>query len=500
MERERERERDTHLDRCCREIGSIPEWETLEEFCYQLASCMRKIFHAERTALFRLVRDELSCPGSCNISGSEMADGLFRQNRKLIRQRIAEEKPFSALWNGFDAVCIPFRLPDGSPWLLYADSAAGDSRIPRCLPDELRRVGLFCASELKGALRLVDARTTRAEVRQIHAVTKRAQEEKLELWGRSPSFHRCLERAKVVATTDAAVLLLGETGVGKEVMANYVHRQSGCKGPFVAVHPASVSEHLFENEFFGHEKGAFTGAVGQKIGFFELADNGTLFIDEVGDIPLNMQIKLLRVLQEHRFMRVGGTRERHSSFRLLAATNRDLPRAVREGAFREDLYYRISVVPIEIPPLRERIEDLEELVTAFTNHFARRYGKKLPYLDGEALRRLARYPWPGNLRELRNAVERAVILYKGGPFDLAIGPARRENRPDGETAENSLYADTPTLQELQKRYIQYILHKTGGRISGEKGAGQLLGMKRSTLYLKLRQYGLRTKCPPTEEN
>ena len=203
-------------------------------------------------------------------------------------------------------------------------------------------------------------------------------------------------------------------------MANYVHRHSGCKGPFVAVHPASVSENLFENEFFGHEKGAFTGATGQKIGFFELADNGTLFIDEVGDIPMNMQIKLLRVLQEHRFMRVGGTKEIHSSFRLIAATNRDLPRAVREGTFREDLYYRISVIPVTIPPLRERLEDLEELIMAFTDHFSRRYGKKIPCPDKESLRRLSEYQWPGNIRELRNAVERAVILYTGGPFDLVL--------------------------------------------------------------------------------
>lgn len=483
------------FDLCCQEIGSISDWETLKEFCCQLSACMRKSFHAERTALFRLVRGELSCPGSCNLSDTEMEGTLFASNRKLIRQHIEREEPFSALWNGFDAVCLPFRLPDGTPWLLYADSAASDSRIPRCLPDELRRIGLFCASELKGALRLVEARNTSAQVRQIHAVTDMAQQEKLELWGKSPSFRHCLERTKVVAATGAAVLLLGETGVGKEVMANFIHRNSGCKGPFVAIHPASIPENLFENELFGHEKGAFTGAVGQKSGLFELADNGTLFIDEVGDIPMNMQIKLLRVLQEHRFMRVGGTKEHHSSFRLITATNRDLLRAVREGSFREDLYYRISVVPIEIPPLRERIEDMEEFVIAFTSHFARRYGKKVPCPDAETFRRLSSYAWPGNFRELRNAVERAVILYTDGPFDLAVGPLHQENRP-GEAAEPSLYADSPTLQELQKRYIQYILNKTGGRISGEKGAEQILGMKRSTLYLKLRQYGFRTKTMP----
>lgn len=483
-------QKEASFDVCCREVGSIHEWETLEEYCYQLAACLRKVFRAERTALFSMDGETLLCRGSCNLSGSEIASGMFVPSRDLIRERIREEAPFSVQQNGLDRLCLPFRLPDGNPWLLYADSSAHSSRMLHCAQEDLSRVGLLCASELKNVLRLLEARNMRAEVRQIHAVTKMAQEERLELWGKSLSFRMCLERAKVVSATDAAVLLLGETGVGKEVMANYVHRHSGCKGPFVAVHPASVSEHLFENEFFGHEKGAFTGATGQKIGFFELADNGTLFIDEVGDIPMNMQIKLLRVLQEHRFMRVGGTKEIHSSFRLIAATNRDLPRAVREGTFREDLYYRISVIPVTIPPLRERLEDLEELIMAFTDHFSRRYGKKLPYPDEETLRRLSEYQWPGNIRELRNAVERAVILYTGGPFDLAVG-GQHEARDHCQRAETSLYADTPTLLELQKRYIQYILNKTGGRISGENGAEKLLGMKRSTLYLKLRQYGIK---------
>ena len=181
--------------------------------------------------------------------------------------------------------------------------------------------------------------------------------------------------------------------------------------------------------------------------------------------------------------------------RSIAATNKNLERAIARGEFRSDLYYRLNAIAITLPPLRERIEDMEEFVIAFTSHFARRYGKKVPCPDAETFRRLSSYAWPGNFRELRNAVERAVILYTNGPFDLAVGPLHQENRP-GEAAEPSLYADSPTLQELQKRYIQYILNKTGGRISGEKGAEQSLGMKRSTLYLKLRQYGFRTKTMP----
>ena len=321
----------------------------------------------------------------------------------------------------------------------------------------------------------------------------------------------CLERAKVVSATDAAVLLLGETGVGKEVMANYVHRHSGCKGPFVAVHPASVSEHLFENEFFGHEKGAFTGATGQKIGFFELADNGTLFIDEVGDIPMNMQIKLLRVLQEHRFMRVGGTKEIHSSFRLIAATNRDLPRAVREGTFREDLYYRISVIPVTIPPLRERKADIGYLAGIFLDRLSQASGQGAPEISGPALKAMQDYAWPGNIRELENVCERAWLLSGGAAITKAHLPPRileaahgaqpgeergglgegfdagaREGAPGDAPARNEVVA-SGSVDTVYYELIRSTLDACNGNLSK---AAEQLGVARSTLYRRLRKFGI----------
>ena len=213
---------------------------------------------------------------------------------------------------------------------------------------------------------------------------------KREIIGMETSLRAVYRILQRVARTDSTVLVTGESGTGKELAVRYLHEQSRrASGPLVVVNCGAIPHELLESELFGYEKGAFTGAVHSRRGRFEMACGGTVFLDEVGEMDPLLQVKLLRVLQEHRFMRVGGTKEIHSSFRLIAATNRDLPRAVREGTFREDLYYRISVIPVTIPPLRERLEDLEELIMAFTDHFSRRYGKKIPCPDKESLRRLS---------------------------------------------------------------------------------------------------------------
>ena len=359
----------------------------------------------------------------------------------------------------------------------------------RCPERELQNLTLFCAAELTHFLRLQQERAQTRQSTGDRPSPQADSEAFPDIICQSEAFKVCLERARIVAGTYAAVLLLGETGVGKEVLAGYIHKKSHSSGPMVSVHPAALSESLFENELFGHEKGAFTGATERKIGFCELADNGTLFIDEVGDIPMNMQIKLLRVLQEHRFTRVGGIREVQSSFRLVAATNRNLRDMVRKGTFREDLYYRIAVFPIHIPPLRERADDIESLFVHFTDLFSRRYGKKISYPDEATLRQLCEYPWPGNIRELRNVVERAVILADGGNIALHLSPPAAKT----DSAVDPLYADLPSMRELERRYILHVLRQTGGRVSGEGGADRILGMKRSTLYVRLREYGLRGK-------
>ena len=270
--------------------------------------------------------------------------------------------------------------------------------------------------------------------------------------------------------TDAPVLILGETGVGKEVMARQIHLMSRRSGPFIAVHPASTPEHLFESEFFGHEKGAFTGAIRQKIGLAEMAHQGTLFIDEAGDIPAPMQIKLLRVFQDHRFMRVGGEEERHSDFRLICATNKDLWAEVRSGHFREDLYYRLSVVPLTIPPLRSRKEDIRLLVRFFLDRYSRRYHRDIQQPSERELEALLQYDWPGNIRELKSVLERTVILHQGGrlSFDLS---SHAESKADGTPRQEpceELFKNLPTLDELQSRYIQHVLKITNGRITGNR--------------------------------
>lgn len=318
------------------------------------------------------------------------------------------------------------------------------------------------------------------------------------LIGGSPGLRKVLQQIQLVAPTDAAVLVTGETGAGKELVARAIHEG----GPrrqraLIKVNCSAVPESLFESEFFGHARGAFTGALKDKPGRFELADGGTLFLDEIGDVPLAMQAKLLRVLQEHEVERVGETRTRRIDARIVAATNRDLRREVESGRFRQDLFYRLSVFPIEIPPLRDRKEDIAPLAAHFVRQITRRMNRPAPPLPDATLEKLLSYQWPGNVRELQNAVERSVILAQGGPlrFDLPLAtspPARGvSNDPNAETGDRVL-----TRAELKRREVENIaaaLRKTDGRVFGPSGAAALLGMKPTTLTSRIQALGLRKK-------
>lgn len=479
------------LEECAKKLAT-GDFDTLEKRVHELALIFRELVGAERAAVFRQDGQTFSCLGTCNISSEEISSQSFSADLAFIRQEIAGENVVLDTESERQRVSVSFNQDAGCSWLFYADSTK--RFVTPCNAETLRGLKHLFAAELRNAVRLLAARTAKVEAQhRLRAVTIAEQQGKPVVWGKSEAFTTCLAKARMVATTDAPVLLLGETGVGKEVMADHIHTLSGCKGPFVPIHPASISENLFESELFGHEKGAFTGAIRQKVGLLELANGGTLFIDEVGEVPLSMQTKLLRVLQEHTFMRVGGTKELSSSFRLVAATNRDLMESVRQGSFREDLYYRISVVPLLIPPLRERGEDLFELTRFFVDHFCRRYNKTVLPLSDSLLCRIRKHHWPGNLRELKNLVERAVILHSHGELDIMPGSAAPAVETDQAEGEGSLYADLPTMQELQQRYIRYVLGKTGGRVCGPNGAENILDMKRSTLYLKLRQYGISTR-------
>src|SRR5438094_3161234 len=295
--------------------------------------------------------------------------------------------------------------------------------------------------------------------------------------GTSTALQNVLNQVEVVAPTESTVLLLGETGTGKELIARAIlNVSSRSNRPFVKLNCAAIPSGLLGSELFGHEKGAFTGAVAQKIGRFELAHGGTLFLDEVGDIPLELQPKLLRVLQEQEFERLGSTRTIRVDVRLIAATNRDLAQMAAEKQFREDLYFRLNVFPIRIPPLRERRDDIPQLVRHFAQKVALRMGRRIETIPAEAMNALVRYPWPGNIRELENVIERAVILSPGpalhiNPDDLTAAVAQAEVAPGA----------TVTLADAERDHILGILQETGWVLGGPKGAAARLAMKRTTL-------------------
>ncbi len=301
--------------------------------------------------------------------------------------------------------------------------------------------------------------------------------------GNSPALEAVLEQVERVAPTGSTVLIQGETGTGKELIARAIHNISPrCGRPFVRLNCAAIPLDLLESELFGHEKGAFTGAIVQKIGRFELADKGTLFLDEVGDIPPALQPKLLRVLQEQEFERLGSTRTHQVDVRLVAATNRDLAEMVNRGQFRSDLYYRLNVFPVLLPPLRARTEDIPALVMHFVEIFGRRMGRKIDHIPAETMSALNSHPWPGNIRELQNLVERAVILSRDGVLPNPL--------PTRGTQPFAVSAGTTTLRESERSLILQTLEEVRWVIGGAKGAATKLGLKRTTLIHKMQKLGI----------
>jgi formate hydrogenlyase transcriptional activator len=308
-----------------------------------------------------------------------------------------------------------------------------------------------------------------------------------EIVGESASLRAVVNQAALAAPGDTTILLLGETGSGKELLARFIHQQSSrSKGPFVPVNCAALPEALVESELFGHEKGAFTGAVARKPGKFEIADKGTVLLDEIGDLPKEAQAKLLRVLQDREVQRVGSTHSIEVDVRMIAATNQDLEAGVESHSFREDLYYRLSVFPIRVPPLRERRDDVPSLAQHFATHFAMRLRRPVKGFAPEALQRLQEYDWPGNIRELQNVIERAVVLTQGALVEaeaivLSSSPSRRSPKP----------ASVLTLAGAERAAIVAALEATGGRVSGSGGAAERLGLKPTTLHAKMKKLGIR---------
>lgn len=316
-----------------------------------------------------------------------------------------------------------------------------------------------------------------------------------EVVGKSPAIRRVLREVETVAPSDSTVLILGETGTGKELMARAIHDLSSHKqSPFVKLNCAAIPTGLLESELFGHEKGAFTGAIAQHVGRFELAHRGTVFLDEIGDIPLELQPKLLRVLQEREFQRLGSSRTLRTDARLIAATNRDLQAMVEAQQFRADLFYRLHVFPISLPPLRARQEDIPLLVRHFAQQFARRMNKRIETISTETMDALVHYHWPGNIRELQNIIERAVILSKGRTLRVPITELRIHNKAAGRKNNTPTVSEHKhirnVLEETERKEIVSVLEETDWVVAGPRGAAARLGMKRSTLQFRMQKLGI----------
>jgi transcriptional regulator with PAS, ATPase and Fis domain len=325
-----------------------------------------------------------------------------------------------------------------------------------------------------------------------------------EIVGLDPGLRRMMETVSLVAATNTNVLVTGETGTGKELVARALHEGSPRRERLlVKVNCAAISAGLVESELFGHEKGAFTGALQRRKGRFELAHGGTLFLDEIGELPLETQVKLLRVLQEREFERVGGSQTVHVDVRVVAATNRNLPQMVASGRFREDLYYRLAVFPVNLPPLRDRVDDIPLLVHSFLRRFARQAGKRIDDVTPEAMRRLTAYRWPGNVRELQNVIERAVILSRRQVLDVEAladlsrltaertpPPTVNPTHPISTGPAAAGIGATRTIEEVERGYVSEVLAETGWVIEGERGAARRLGLHPNTLRSRLKRWGL----------
>ena len=380
-------------------------------------------------------------------------------------------------------MCVPLLTQNKCHGLMYVDTTRPALQFSQ---DDLR---LLTTIARQAATAIGNARSYDSLQRETRELRQRIGERYVMVGG-SKELKAVLDQVKKVASSDSTVLITGETGTGKELVARAIHEESDRSGgAFVTVNCAAVPETLLESELFGHERGAFTGAHKTKLGRFELADHGTIFLDEVGEVPLPVQSKLLRAVETKTLERVGGTRQLQADVRIIAATNRDLQKMVKSGAFREDLYYRLAVVPISVPPLRRRVSDIAELAESFVERYAQETGKRVAGIAEDAMAALCSYPWPGNVRELQNAIERAVILTDSDQVELDDLPAdvagRREDRSGELSSGRMKLADV--VGQTERRLIVRALEKSGGK---KVEAARLLGVSRPTLDKKIKDYGL----------
>ncbi|TMB28028.1 MAG: GAF domain-containing protein [Deltaproteobacteria bacterium] len=358
---------------------------------------------------------------------------------------------------------------------------------------ELERVQAERA--LKAAMQELERLRDRLQAENVYLQEELRSEHNVdEIVGSAPALSELLDKVTRVAASDAAVLIQGETGTGKELIARALHDRSPRRDrPLVKLNCGAISAGLVESELFGHVKGAFTGALSRHVGRFEIADHGTIFLDEVGELPAEAQIKLLRVLQEREFEPVGSNQTVSVDVRVLAASNRDLEEAVREGRFRADLFYRLNVIPLRVPPLRERRSDVAQLAMYFMQRSARKSGRPMQAIASETLRRLADYDWPGNVRELQNVIERAVVLSSGPVLEIdpaQLKPAPMAAAPSTQEAESAPSPGGTTLEEMERRHILSVLERVSWVIEGSNGAAELLNLHPSTLRSRMKKIGI----------
>ncbi len=479
-------------------LESLYPSEDRHEILAKVLTATSGMFGAERSGLFWFRQGRFTptpeLRAARNLSRKEVQADLFRESMEMIlRTHSTRQSRMGRLHTAENTgdpgirsvLCIPIEVRDQVHGVLYYDNSYLDDAfdfLDPALMKQLARHTNLVVERRFDYLRVKEERNLLASEKSIHM-----ENEKTGIMARSAVMARVLAQVDQVARTESTVIVTGETGTGKELLARRIHAKSlRAKGPFIVVDSTTIPENLLESELFGHEKGAFTGADKRKIGRIELAHQGTLFMDEIGELPLSAQAKLLRALQEKEFNRVGGTRLISSNFRLVAATNRDLAREVKQGRFREDLYFRLNVIPIHLPPLRERQEDIALLAKYFLNRYARKYQRRGLILTRAQEKMLRQYRWPGNVRELQNIMERAVLLSSDHQLEIQL-PAEIQMK-----SENP-FADMPTLDEIQRRYIRHVLARTDGRIAGPGGAAEILGLKRTSLYSRMRILGMKKK-------
>jgi len=481
------------IDKFMSMIQDLAPSADMDDMMAKAVKASSRFFGSERGGLFWFKGEQNNqkpvLRGSNNLNQREIYSEEFRPNLDLIMKAFREKEPQIVRLERKAGhrphqtkaiLCMPFDVSGGTRGVLYHDNSYVKDCFDFLEKPMLTRLGKSLSSHVAQLYNF----TQRMEQSATEKIRSNVFPDKNAIIAKSAVMKKIIEQVDRVALSDSTVLILGETGVGKELLAQRIHKMSKRKeSPFVIVDPTTIPENLFESELFGHEKGAFTGANNPKAGRLELAHNGTLFIDEIGEIPRHLQVKLLRVLQEKTLIRLGGKRTISSNFRLVVATNRDLAAEVSAGRFREDLYFRLNVIPITLPPLRERMDDLPLLARHFLSKYRTKYNRQVQELTSKDEARLREYHWPGNIRELQNIIERAVSLSTEEDLfiDLPVEKA---------ISTRQFYSDYPSMDELQRRYIRFAMEKTGGKIGGPGGTAELLGMKRTTLQKRMKKLGV----------